>query len=296
MSRLARYLREHGAVGTNFWLKLLINGSKICNIVLLLVGFSIISYSGALYVAQSGGDGTHTTPAWPSGPPPVSTIIFASMGCTAVLSAAAALAATSRHSLALLNIHLGLLALLMAAQVCLAAAVATYDNANDETGTVVPDIQGRFRYVGGGGHGDASNAVRGELRAALLAYKVADAVTLGVETVTLLVGCLLHSAYMRADAQAEDMEEGLLPDSASPLLTSRRREAQEQQHQHGRRTPLPPRVVRDDSWSRRMREQYGVDTSMLSYNPEQGGGRMGPSPRGAGLPADAASRGRCIIS
>ncbi|GLI63809.1 hypothetical protein VaNZ11_006906, partial [Volvox africanus] len=233
MSRLARYLREHSAVRTNFWLNFLIHGSRICNIVILLIGFSMITYAGALYVAQPGGDGTSMTPAWPRGPPPASTIIFAAMGGTAALSAAAALGATSRHSLALLSIHLGLLALLMAAQVCLAAAVATYDNADGESGTVVPDMQGHFRYAGGGGFGDASNSVRRELCAALLAYKVVDAVTLGVETVTLLVGCLLHSAYMRADAQAEDLAEGLLPDSASPLLTTRRLEAQEQaQHQH----------------------------------------------------------------
>ncbi|GIL61380.1 hypothetical protein Vafri_15843 [Volvox africanus] len=297
MSRLARYLREHSAVRNNVWLNLLIHGSRICNVALLLIGFSLIAYAGALYVTQPGGDGASMTPAWPRGPPPASTIIFAAMGGTAVLTAAAALGATSRHSLALLNIHLGLLALLMAAQVCLAAAVATYDNTDDESGTVVPDIQGRFRYAGGAGDGDTKNSVRRELRIALLAYKIVDAVALGVETVTLLVGCLLHSAYMRADARAEDLVEGLLPDSASPLLTTRRREVQEQQqHQHGRRTPLPPRLVREDSWSRRMREQYGVDTSMLSYNPEQVSGRTGTSPRAPGAAADATSSSRCVIS
>ncbi len=34
------------------------------------------------------------------------------------------------------------------------------------------------------------------------------------------------------------------------------------------RTQLPPRVQRDDEWSQRMRQQYGLDTSVLTYDPQ----------------------------
>ncbi|GLC36501.1 hypothetical protein PLESTB_000155000 [Pleodorina starrii] len=333
MSRLSRYLREHNTLRHNAWLYLLLFGSRTCNAAFLLVGMAMIAYAGDLYATQPGtGSGG---PAWPSGPPPASTVVFATMGLAAALGAAAALAATFRHSLFLLNVHLGLLALLMAAQVCLAAAVAAYDNGGGESGTVVPDIGTRrgwrpsFRGggggggsgavigvllstgtaahggsgiggggTGGGGGGGGGNSVLGELSDALMAYKWADAVTVVVEVVTLLVGCLLHSAYMRTDQRAEDMEEGLLPDSAAPLLTSRRREVQQQQHGggSGRRAQLPPRVVRDDPWSRRMREQYGIDTSMLSYDPAAAQQGAGSSQAAAAAPVEPGPRSRCVIS
>jgi hypothetical protein len=43
---------------------------------------------------------------------------------------------------------------------------------------------------------------------------------------------------------------------------------------------LPARVQRSDSWSARMREQYGLDTSAFSYEPE---GRRGGGGGGAPL-------------
>jgi hypothetical protein len=39
---------------------------------------------------------------------------------------------------------------------------------------------------------------------------------------------------------------------------------------------LPARVQRSDSWSARMREQYGLDTSAFGYDPE--GRREGGAP------------------
>ncbi|KXZ46069.1 hypothetical protein GPECTOR_47g344 [Gonium pectorale] len=160
----------------------------------------------------------------------------------------------------------------------------------------------------------ADGGVRRELRDALMAYPAADAVAVTVEVVALLFGCLLHSAFTRADARAEDVEEGLA-DPTAPLLVSRRRnEAREAASGRGRGgrgggsgTGLPPRVQRNDSWSRRMREQYGIDTSILSYNPEataaaaarlqQAPGAAAAAPAAA-PPAAAApgGSGRCVIS
>ncbi len=94
-------------------------------------------------------------------------------------------------------------------------------------------------------------------------------------------------------------------------MCRRGREAQQQQQRQqqqshhavhagapGRRTPLPPRVTRDDSWSRRMREQYGVDTSMLSYDPQTQQGAAAGAVRGGAAegPTDRAAQGRCVIS
>ncbi|EFJ49076.1 hypothetical protein VOLCADRAFT_90342 [Volvox carteri f. nagariensis] len=202
---------------------LLINTQSPEHVCMLQSELDNFRLTGDLYGTQAGED---WPPAWPSGPPPTATVVFAALGAAGALSAITALAATVRHSLVLLNIHLGLLALLM---VCLVAAVAAYDNADGESGEVIPDMASsgrRRRHISEStGGGSDSNSVRGDLHDALLEYKWADAVVLSVETLTLLMGCLLHSAYMRADERAEDLEEGLLAGSSAPLLTSSTAEA-----------------------------------------------------------------------
>lgn len=55
-----------------------------------------------------------------------------------------------------------------------------------------------------------------------------------------------------------------------------------------------PSTVRNDPWSIRMREKYGLDTSQFTYNPESGssGAQL---PGNAGQGTEAASSRRCSI-
>ncbi|GFR50646.1 hypothetical protein Agub_g12895, partial [Astrephomene gubernaculifera] len=318
MSRLSRYLREHG-VGC--WLSFVLFAHKACNIALVFVGIAMLAYAGDIIATQQHPQppqrqqylqlqstsqdvttATLTSPAWPSWLPalhlpslPPAALAFLVMGLLACLSAAAALGAAAVHSLALLNTHLVLLALLLAGQVCLAAAVASDDggregqpgaasNPHSTTSSSTVTYGSSSMYGSSSGSSKAlkyggvssSASIRVQLRNALVAYEWADVVSATVELLSLLLGCLLHSAYVRAEEAAEDAEEALgLPDgeAAAPFLTSRRRADRQQQQQSpggSRRTPLPQRVRRDDSWSRRMRDQYGVDTAGLSYDPLAG--------------------------
>ncbi|PNH06010.1 hypothetical protein TSOC_007672, partial [Tetrabaena socialis] len=191
-----------------------------------------------------------------------------------------------------------------AGQACLAAALAPGGASIEQPKSSSADDLGSStidsgRSSGGGDGGDGTTAllygsgdakgVRQQLREALLAFKWADMAVVAVEVVTLLFSCLLHSAYMRAADAAEDAEEGRLgSDPTVPLITPRRGQqaAAAGAGHSGRRAappPLPPRVQRNDPWSRRMREQYGLDTSTLSYDPvaaaargaEEGGGGGG---------------------
>lgn len=88
---------------------------------------------------------------------------------------------------------------------------------------------------------------------------------------TLLLSCALQSAYVHAQEAAEDAAEDNQW-QRQPLLQSGT--GQQQQAAAASRRALSPQLVpqrspRNDSWSRRMQEQYGLDTSGFSYDPER---------------------------
>ncbi|KAG2487964.1 hypothetical protein HYH03_013404 [Edaphochlamys debaryana] len=303
MSRLSRALRRHPPRGL---LACLIASTKTVNILLLFVGFALSFYAGDLVATR--GASLPVPPAWPASRLPASALALAALGLLAVAAATSALGAAALHSLPLLSAHLALLAVLLATQVCGAAAlIAMADRdaavgvtavtavtttsataaatATDLPGGKGPGLEALDWGLWAGGAAGGGAAVAREVQAALAAYPWADAAALAVEVAALILGCLLHSAYTRADDQAEDEEEAAVLDPTVPLLGARWQQPGATAGAAGSPGPRrsPPvaaaqapldTAAAEGPRARLLRERYGVTSAAaVDEEAEEGGAR-----------------------
>ncbi|PNW78178.1 hypothetical protein CHLRE_10g467150v5 [Chlamydomonas reinhardtii] len=141
-------------------------------------------------------------------------LVLGSTGLVQVSAAWTGLGACHWHLPWLLNVQLGLLALLLASQMCITAAVVSASEAKAGIGRVA-------------GLPHAPSSGREVLFDALRSHWGPGIAVVAVEVTTLLVACLLHAMYIRADEAAEEAEElgaTRQGDASAPLLTPRRNE------------------------------------------------------------------------
>ncbi|KAK9785600.1 hypothetical protein WJX73_008891 [Symbiochloris irregularis] len=251
--------------GRGYWVRLLRLLLRLINTLLALVGLAMIGYSVYMFIKfkhtefHPSNEQLMAAPPPPPGPHsrkagfPWFIVGFGGMGALTFLTAWCGLLGVSYNNRSCLSIYSCLLGLLLLVQVTLAVAFF----ADDSWKKKLP-------------HDDTGQAAAMEkfIRRKLAVCKWVGLGALAVQVVSMFLAFQLSSAQMHElDASSDDEEE--VWGRRRPLMSQRTSSAAAESSSQ---SPMPgttsPGGRREDPWSVRMRDKYGLDTAQFGYNPE----------------------------
>jgi len=255
---------------------------KATNVLLLLVGAATTFYSLWMYVGYY--KAMHATEAPPPPlvaappPPPAAGLhklddkpwfiyAFAAAGAFIVLTSGAGLCGAEYHNKMCLGLYNVMLGVMLTLQLVIAILVFTKSGFN----RLPDDPTGREQKV------------YDLIKENLPVFKWGGLAVLILQLLSLVLSCALKRAVKSLSYDSDDDIDDYFERhyGRGRDRSSRRTPLLRRDEEGGRGAGAagsPTRSPRTDTWSQRMREKYGLDTSEFSYNPDRTAGEGARSP------------------